>query len=136
MTLFKGVKQKGGAGSLGSGRTWSYHTAGPPLTPTPSCTPVLSVWSHPLHLSSTPCLCDQTLFLSRKALEERRKAEEEEERWRETQRQREKRLQRLVSQRAQANDPHLALAQSHQDKLKEFRSERRCSGAACSRRRD
>lgn len=54
-------------------------------------------------------------------LEERRKAEEEEERWREQQRQREKRLQRVVSQRAQANDPHLALAQTHQSKLKEFR---------------
>lgn len=54
-------------------------------------------------------------------LEERRKAEEEEERRREQQRQREKRLQRVVSQRAQANDPHLALAHTHQSKLKEFR---------------
>lgn len=63
----------------------------------------------------------RTVFLSRKVLEERRKAEEEEERWREEQRQREKRLQRVVSQRAQANDPHLALSQSHQSKLKEFR---------------
>lgn len=54
-------------------------------------------------------------------LEQRRKVEEEEERWREKQRQRERKLQRVVSQRAQANDPHLALSQTHQSKLKEFR---------------
>lgn len=89
------------------------------MPPTPSCTHVLTVWSHPLVLHS--CLCDQTVSLSRKALEQRRKAEEEEERWREKQRQREKQLQRVVSQRAQANDPHLALSQTHQSKLKEFR---------------
>lgn len=54
-------------------------------------------------------------------LEQRKKAEEEEERWREKQRQREKKLQRVVSKRAQANDPHLALSQTHQSKLREFR---------------
>lgn len=54
-------------------------------------------------------------------LEQRRKVEEEEEHWREKQRQRERKLQRVVSQRAQANDPHLALSQTHQSKLKEFR---------------
>ncbi|XP_047431979.1 protein FAM161A [Mugil cephalus] len=59
----------------------------------------------------------------RKALEQRRKAEEEEERWKEKQRQREKQLQRLVQKRAQANDPHLALSQTHQSKLKEFRKQ-------------
>lgn len=59
----------------------------------------------------------------RKALEQRKKAEEEEERWREKQRQREKKLQRVVSKRAQANDPHLALSQTHQSKLREFRKQ-------------
>lgn len=59
--------------------------------------------------------------MSRKVLEQRKKAEEEEERWREKQRQREKKLQRVVSKRAQANDPHLALSQTHQSKLREFR---------------
>lgn len=54
-------------------------------------------------------------------LQQRKKAEEEEERWRERQRQREKRLQGLVLKRAQANDPHLALSQTHPNKLKEFR---------------
>uniref|UniRef100_A0A7N9ATB8 Protein FAM161A n=1 Tax=Mastacembelus armatus TaxID=205130 RepID=A0A7N9ATB8_9TELE len=34
---------------------------------------------------------------------------------------REKKLQRVVLKRAQANDPHLALSQTHQTKLKEFR---------------
>lgn len=58
---------------------------------------------------------------SRKVLEQRKKAEEEEERWREKQRQREKKLQRVVSKRAQANDPHMALSQTHQSKLREFR---------------
>lgn len=62
-----------------------------------------------------------TAPLSRKALEQRKKAEEEEERWREKQRQREKKLQRVVSKRAQANDPHLALSQTNQSKLREFR---------------
>lgn len=54
-------------------------------------------------------------------LQQRKKAEEEEERWRERQMQREKRLQGLVLKRAQANDPHLALSQTHPNKLKEFR---------------
>lgn len=54
-------------------------------------------------------------------LEQRKRAEEEEERWREQQKQREKKLQRVVSKRAQANDPHLALSQTHQSKLREFR---------------
>ncbi|XP_023268184.1 protein FAM161A [Seriola lalandi dorsalis] len=59
----------------------------------------------------------------RKALEQRKKAEEEEERRRERQKQREKKLQRVVLKRAQANDPHLALSQTHQTKLKEFRKQ-------------
>ncbi|XP_072513559.1 protein FAM161A [Salminus brasiliensis] len=59
----------------------------------------------------------------RKVLEQRKKAEEEEERWRERQRQREKKLQKVISKRAQANDPHVALAQTCQSKLKEFRKQ-------------
>lgn len=54
-------------------------------------------------------------------LEQKKKEEEEEERWKEKQKQREKKLQKVVLKRAQANDPHLALAQTHQSKLKEFR---------------
>lgn len=54
-------------------------------------------------------------------LEQRKKAEEEEERWREKQKQREKKLQGVVLKRAQANDPHLALSETHPTKLKEFR---------------
>lgn len=94
------------------------------MNPTRSCTHVLIHLVPPASypaLSSTPRLCDQTVFLSRKVLEQRRKVEEEEERWREKQRQRERKLQRVVSQRAQANDTHLALSQTHQSKLKEFR---------------
>ncbi|XP_056267035.1 protein FAM161A isoform X2 [Pseudoliparis swirei] len=59
----------------------------------------------------------------RKLLQERKKAEEEEERWKERQRRREKKLQRVVRRRAQAHDPHLALAQAHPAKLKEFRNQ-------------
>ncbi|XP_041837826.1 protein FAM161A [Melanotaenia boesemani] len=59
----------------------------------------------------------------RKVLEQRKKVEEEEERWKEKQRQREKKLQRVVLKRAQANDPHLALSQTHHSKLKEFRKQ-------------
>ncbi|XP_071385991.1 protein FAM161A [Centroberyx affinis] len=59
----------------------------------------------------------------RKVLEQRKKAEEEEERWRERQKRREKKLQKVVLKRAQANDPHLALSQTHQTKLKEFRKQ-------------
>ncbi|XP_070684054.1 protein FAM161A [Pempheris klunzingeri] len=59
----------------------------------------------------------------RKVLEQRKKAEEEEEQWKERQKQREKKLQRVVVKRAQANDPHLALSQTHQNKLKEFRKQ-------------
>ncbi|XP_056312466.1 protein FAM161A [Danio aesculapii] len=59
----------------------------------------------------------------RKVLEHRKKAEEEEEKWREKQKQREKRLQKLVTKRAQANDPHVTLAQTSPNKLKEFRKQ-------------
>ncbi|KAM3623179.1 uncharacterized protein V6R79_008018 [Siganus canaliculatus] len=59
----------------------------------------------------------------RKVLDQRKKAEEEEERWRESQKQREKKLQRVVLKRAQANDPHTALSETHQAKLREFRKQ-------------
>ncbi|KAF7213308.1 family with sequence similarity 161 member A [Nothobranchius furzeri] len=60
---------------------------------------------------------------SRKVLEQRKKAEEEEQRWRDKQKQREKKMQRLVLKRAQANDPHQALSQIYQGKLQEFRKQ-------------
>ncbi|KAK9981536.1 hypothetical protein ABG768_001065 [Culter alburnus] len=59
----------------------------------------------------------------RKVLEQRKQAKEEEEKWKEKQKQREKRLQKVITKRAQANDPHVALAQTCQSKLKEFRKQ-------------
>ncbi|KAJ8394205.1 hypothetical protein AAFF_G00050100 [Aldrovandia affinis] len=59
----------------------------------------------------------------RKVLEQRRQAEEEEERWRVRQRQRERRLQKVITKRAQANDPHVALSQTCKSKLKQFRKQ-------------
>ncbi|XP_077935859.1 protein FAM161B isoform X2 [Gasterosteus aculeatus] len=59
----------------------------------------------------------------RKLLEQRKQADEEEERWRERQKQRAKKLQRVVLKRAQANDPHLALSQTQPTKLREFRKQ-------------
>ncbi|XP_068451702.1 protein FAM161A [Clinocottus analis] len=59
----------------------------------------------------------------RKVLEQRKKADEEEERWKERQKRREKKLQRVVLKRAEANDPHVALSQTHPTKLKEFRKQ-------------
>ncbi|MCI4393921.1 hypothetical protein PGIGA_G00162980 [Pangasianodon gigas] len=59
----------------------------------------------------------------RKVLEQRKKAEQEEEKWKERQRQKERKLQKLVAKRAQANDPHVALAQICESKLKEFRKQ-------------
>uniref|UniRef100_A0A8C8EPJ5 Protein FAM161A n=1 Tax=Oncorhynchus tshawytscha TaxID=74940 RepID=A0A8C8EPJ5_ONCTS len=57
----------------------------------------------------------------RKVLEQRKKAEEEEERWSERQKQREKKLAKVVSKCAQANDAHVPLSQTNQFKLKQFR---------------
>lgn len=54
-------------------------------------------------------------------LEQRKKAEEEEESWSERQKQREKKLAKVVSKRAQANDTHVPLSQTNQSKLKQFR---------------
>uniref|UniRef100_A0A671QG86 Protein FAM161A n=1 Tax=Sinocyclocheilus anshuiensis TaxID=1608454 RepID=A0A671QG86_9TELE len=56
-------------------------------------------------------------------LEQRKRAEEEEEKWKEKQKQREKRLQKVVTKRAQENDLHVALAQTCQSKLKDFRKQ-------------
>lgn len=61
--------------------------------------------------------------MSRKVLEQRKRAEEEEEKWKEKQKQREKRLQKVITKRAQANDPHVTLAQTCPSKLKEFRKQ-------------
>uniref|UniRef100_A0A1A8S6I1 Protein FAM161A n=3 Tax=Nothobranchius TaxID=28779 RepID=A0A1A8S6I1_9TELE len=76
--------------------------------------------STPLNL---PLPTTTIISLSRKVLEQRKKAEEEEQRWRDKQKQREKKLQRVVLKRAQANDPHQALSQIYQGKLKEFRKQ-------------
>uniref|UniRef100_A0A4W5MNZ8 Protein FAM161A n=1 Tax=Hucho hucho TaxID=62062 RepID=A0A4W5MNZ8_9TELE len=59
----------------------------------------------------------------RKVLEQRKKAEEEEERWSERQKQREKKLAKVVSKCAQANDAHVPLSQTNQLKLKQFRKQ-------------
>uniref|UniRef100_A0A3B3Y5L1 Protein FAM161A n=1 Tax=Poecilia mexicana TaxID=48701 RepID=A0A3B3Y5L1_9TELE len=76
------------------------------------------------HISPGPARTpNSSLCSSLKALEQRKKAEEEEERWMEKQREREKKLQRMVLKRAQANDPHLALSQTNKSKLKEFRKQ-------------
>ncbi|CAL8332946.1 unnamed protein product [Lota lota] len=59
----------------------------------------------------------------RKALEEKRRAEEEEKNVREKRRRRERKLQKVIFKRAQANDPHLALSQTCPSKLREFRKQ-------------
>ncbi|CAB1344849.1 unnamed protein product [Coregonus sp. 'balchen'] len=59
----------------------------------------------------------------RKVLEQRKKAEEEEERWSERQKQRVKKLAKVVSKCAQANDAHVPLSQTNQSKLKQFRKQ-------------
>ncbi|XP_041959533.1 protein FAM161B isoform X1 [Alosa sapidissima] len=59
----------------------------------------------------------------RKVLEQKQKAEEEEKRWLERQRERERRLQKVITRRAQAIDPHQTLAQTCPSKLKEFRKQ-------------
>lgn len=43
------------------------------------------------------------------------------EKWKEQKRQKERKLQKLITKRAQANDPHVALAQICESKVKEFR---------------
>ncbi|XP_035494407.2 protein FAM161B [Scophthalmus maximus] len=101
---------------------WPHISSGPTRTPNSSLCSSLSSSLELLPAKDTDATKKRHEAV-RKALEQRRKAEEEEERWREKQKQREKKLQRVVLRRAQANDPHLALAQTHQTKLKEFRKQ-------------
>ncbi|XP_056891914.1 protein FAM161A isoform X2 [Takifugu flavidus] len=99
---------------------WPFISPGLPRTPTSSLCSSLS-GSLELLPTKVTSATKKRHEAVRKVLEQRRKVEEEEEHWREKQRQRERKLQRVVSQRAHANDPHLALSQTHQLKLKEFR---------------
>nr|XP_020646292.1 protein FAM161A [Pogona vitticeps] len=74
--------------------------------------------------SITPRITESTrrrLQAIRESAEERRKVEEEQKRRRERQKQRAKELQRLISIRAEANDPHQSLAQMYKSKSKTFR---------------
>ncbi|XP_027682325.2 protein FAM161A isoform X1 [Chelonia mydas] len=57
----------------------------------------------------------------RKSLEEKRKLEEEQKRIRAKQKQRVKKLQKLITTRAEANDPHQSLARMSKSKLKIIR---------------
>ncbi|XP_042341780.1 protein FAM161A [Plectropomus leopardus] len=101
---------------------WPYVSPGPTRTPNSSLCSSLSGSLEILPTKVTDATKKRHEAV-RKVLEQRKKAEEEEERWRERQKLREKKLQRVVLKRAQANDPHLALAQTHQTKLKEFRKQ-------------
>ncbi|XP_050750982.1 protein FAM161A [Gymnogyps californianus] len=58
----------------------------------------------------------------RNSLEEKRKLEEQQKRNRTKQKQRTKTLQKIVTARAEANDPHQSLAQMSKSKLKTFRN--------------
>ncbi|XP_029378929.1 protein FAM161A [Echeneis naucrates] len=101
---------------------WPYINSGPICTPNSSLCSSLSGSLEILPAKVTDATKKRQEAV-RKVLEQRKKAEEEEERWKERQKQREKKLQRVVLKRAQANDPHLALSQTHQTKLKEFRKQ-------------
>lgn len=57
----------------------------------------------------------------RDSTEEKRKLEEEQKRNKAKQKQRTRKLQRLITSRAEANDPHLSLSQIYKSKLKLFR---------------
>ncbi|XP_010076959.1 PREDICTED: protein FAM161A [Pterocles gutturalis] len=58
----------------------------------------------------------------RNSLEEKRKLEEQQKRNRTKQKQRTEKLQKIVTARAEANDPHQSLAQMSKSKLKTFRN--------------
>ncbi|KAM6368321.1 protein FAM161A isoform 3-T3 [Alca torda] len=64
----------------------------------------------------------QRLQAIRNSLEEKRKLEEQQKRNRTMQKQRTKKLQKIVTTRAEANDPHQSLAQISKSKLKTFRN--------------
>ncbi|KAF6724538.1 T-complex protein 1 subunit delta [Oryzias melastigma] len=102
---------------------WPYVSSGAARTPNSSLCSSLSGSLELLPAKVTDATKRRHEAVSRKALEQRKKAEEEEERWKEKQRQRERKLQREVLKRAQANDPHTALSQTNQSKLKEFRKQ-------------
>ncbi|XP_029134247.1 protein FAM161A [Labrus bergylta] len=101
---------------------WPHISPGPARTPNSSLCSSLSGSLETLPTKVTDATKKRHEAV-RKVLEQRKKAEEEEERWKERQRQREKKLQRVVVKRAQANDPHKALSQTQQTKLKEFRKQ-------------
>ncbi|RVE76592.1 hypothetical protein OJAV_G00009900 [Oryzias javanicus] len=101
---------------------WPYVSSGAARTPNSSLCSSLSGSLELLPAKVTDATKKRHEAV-RKALEQRKKAEEEEERWKEKQRQRERKLQREVLKRAQANDPHTALSQTNQSKLKEFRKQ-------------
>ncbi|KAM9792219.1 protein FAM161A [Neosynchiropus ocellatus] len=101
---------------------WPYISPGSPRTPTSSLCSSLSGSLEVLPAKVTDAT-KKRYEAVRQALEHRRKMEEAEERWREKKKLKEKRLQREVLKRAQANDPHLTLAQTQQTKLKEFRKQ-------------
>lgn len=61
------------------------------------------------------------IFLFRKSAEEKKKVEEEHKRREAKQRERARKLQRLIATRAEANDPHQSLAKMLNSKLKLFR---------------
>ncbi|XP_063187290.1 protein FAM161A isoform X1 [Chroicocephalus ridibundus] len=70
---------------------------------------------------STEC-ARRRLQAIRNSLEEKRKLEEQQKRNRTIQKQRTKKLQKIVTTRAEANDPHQSLAQISKSKLKTFRN--------------
>ncbi|GLD68171.1 protein FAM161A [Lates japonicus] len=101
---------------------WPYISPGSARTPNSSLCSSLSGSLELLPAKGTDATTKRHEAV-RKVLEQRKKAEEEEERWKERQKLREKKLQRVVLKRAQANDPHLALSQTNQTKLREFRKQ-------------
>ncbi|XP_053140242.1 protein FAM161A isoform X2 [Hemicordylus capensis] len=86
-----------------------------------------------LNTNSYPLGCEESTFPKitkstrrrlkalRDSAEEKRKLEDEQNRNRTKQKERVRKLQRLITTRAEANDPHLSLAQMYKSKLKVFR---------------
>ncbi|XP_061317572.1 protein FAM161A, partial [Pezoporus flaviventris] len=75
--------------------------------------------------SKSPRITESTrrrIHAIRSSLEEKRKLEEQQQRIRTKQKQRTKSLQKLVTTRAEANDPHQSLAQVSKSKLRTFRN--------------
>ncbi|XP_060923432.1 protein FAM161A [Limanda limanda] len=99
---------------------WPHITSGGTRTPTSSLGSSLSGSLELLPTKGTDATKKRHEAV-RKVLEQRRRAGEEEQQWKEKQQQRERKLQRLVLKRAQANDPHTALSQAHPTKLHQFR---------------